>query len=121
MADWPDTLPGYPDQSLFSETIRDPVVRTDMDAGPQKVRLRYTAVPELYQISMVLTREQRAIFIDFYKNTLNYGVDEFDWYHPVNLDAFGNRIPCACRFTGVYQITPQDNHFNLSISMEVVP
>lgn len=121
MESWPSTLPEYPDQTSFSETIQDPVIRTEMDSGPKKNRLRFTAVPELYSMSMVMTRVQRATFIDFYKNDLNYGVDEFSWYHPVDVDGFGARIPCNFRFTGPYQITPQEQMFSVSFTLEVLP
>jgi len=121
MASWPSTLPEYVSQASFSETIQDPVIRTDMDAGPKKARLRFTAVPEQYTISMTLTKEERAIFVAFFKDDLNYGVDEFSWYHPIDVDEFGARVPCYCRFTGPYQFTPQDHVFMLGINMEVLP
>jgi hypothetical protein len=121
MVSWPSTLPAYVSQSSFAETIQDPVIRTDMDAGPMKMRLRFTAVPEKYSISMELTKEERAIFIAFYKDDLNYGVDEFIWYHPVDVDEFGARVACYCRFTSVYQFAPNDHEFTMSIDMEVLP
>lgn len=117
--DWPATLPQYVDQTTFGETIQDPVIRTDMEGGPKKARLRYTAVPEQYTISMILTSSQRTAFLTFYKSTLNYGVDEFVWYHP--LDSGSPRTERYCRFTGPYTISSQDTYFNMSINMEVLP
>lgn len=121
METWPSTLPQYPDQQGFSETIRDPVLRTAMDAGPEKARLRYTAVPEQYKMTMHMTKEQRATFVNFYKSSLGYGVDEFYWYHPINVDGSGDRITVVCRFTSMYTITADNNEFSVTFSMEVLP
>lgn len=115
MASWPETLPQYVDANGFTETIQDPVIRTDMEAGPQKARLRFTAVPEKYTITMPLTATQRATFLTFFKSTIHYGVDEFMWVHPVTRDER------YCRFTSVYQLSPNGIDFTLSISMEVLP
>ena len=115
MASWPVTLPQYVDQDSFSETIQDPVIRTAMDSGPQKARLRYTAVPEQYTIAMTLTSDQRTAFLTFFKATIHYGVDEFTWVHPVTQAA------AYCRFTAPYNLVPDGLDFKLTISMEVLP
>jgi hypothetical protein len=114
MDTWPSTLPQYVEQDSFSETIRNPVVSTEMDAGPKKYRLRYTAVPEMFTISMVLTSAERLIFLAFYKVNLHYGVDEFTWVHPVSQET------ATCRFTGLYNIVPNGLDFTMSIEMEIV-
>lgn len=120
MESWPSTLPQYVDQDAYTETILDPVIRTEMDAGPSKARLRYTAVPEQFTITLKLTAEQRAVFVYFYKYTLNYGVDEFYWYHPTSTTD-SERDVVVCRFISVYTISSNGNEFEVSFNMEVEP
>jgi len=116
---WPSSLPQYVQQDSYSETIIDPVLRTAMDAGPVKTRLRFTMVPEQFNVSIPLTAAQRLVFLAFYKSDLNYGVDTFSWYHPANkID--GAFIYAVCRFTSVYSISANGNEFIASFSMEVV-
>lgn len=113
---WPSTLPDCVDQEGYTETLgRDPVVRTTMDTGPEKVRLRYTAVPESFEISVTMTAAQRATFVAFYRETLRFGVEEFVWKHPATL------VPKYCRFTAPYNFVSRGTDFILTISMEVLP
>lgn len=119
-AQWPEALPQYVNQDSYTETILDPVIRTDVTAGPVKTRLRYTAVPDQFKVSMLLTKAQRKKFIYFYKYTLNYGVSQFIWYHPTDLDGNGDRVPCYCRMTSSYTITPKETDFVVSFSMEII-
>ena len=77
MVAWPNAtyLPQFVDQDGYFQTTQDPLLRTDMDAGPMKVRLRYTAVPEQFTIVLTLTKAQLEYFVTtFFKNTLGYGV-----------------------------------------------
>lgn len=117
METWPDAtyLPQYVDDIGFAESAKDPVIRTDMDTGPAKQRLRYTAVVEQYTITMTLTKTERANFLTFYKGNLAYGSQEFNWIHPVTHEN------CICRFTSTYTLTPMGLGFQLTINMEVLP
>ena len=76
MAAWPASLPQGPFVG-HSEGFPDELVRTKMDAGPAKVRRRYTAsvIPIEYPIQ--LTTAQVTTLRTFYYTTLNGGVDTF--------------------------------------------
>lgn len=115
MADWPSTLPQYVDQDGYNQTIQNPVLSTDMDAGPVKKRLRYTFVPEQFSITLTMTKAQFETFVTFFKSTIHFGADVFSWNHPVT-QAVAN-----CRFTSVYSAVPHGLDFKVSISMEILP
>lgn len=117
MATWPTTLPQFVSQEGYTQTLVDPVLRTESDAGPQKTRLRYTSVPEKFTISLVLTRTQLPIFTDsFFKNELGYGSLTFIWVHPVTRE-----VAPRCRFEGPYNIAPHGVDFTVTINMEILP
>lgn len=116
MATWPLTLPQYVDQDGYTQTITNPLLRTDMEAGPAKVRLRYTAVPEEFNISLVMTKTQFEAFVTFFKRDIHYGADIFTWKHPVTGDISDN-----CRFTSMYNASPHGLDFKVTISMEILP
>lgn len=112
---WPTGLPQFVSQEGFTARTQDPVIRTEMDAGPRKTRLRYTSVPEQFDISLVLTKTQYVLFTDtFFKTALGYGASEFNWKHPITQAA------AVCRFTGVYNAAPHGLDFIVSIGMEIL-
>lgn len=115
MATWPSTLPQFVDQDEYTQTSKNPLIRTDMEAGPAKVRLRYTAVPEEFNISLVMTKTQFESFITFFKQTIHYGADIFLWKHPVT------QTTSNCRFTGMYNAVPHGIDFKVTIPMEILP
>ena len=82
MAAWPASLPQYMNADDYTETRVDGTIRTSMDAGPDFVRRRYTAVPTRFSGSLILTDTQVATLDTFYYTSLNGGVDEIEWDHP---------------------------------------
>lgn len=117
METWPDAtkLPQFVDQDGYTQTSKNPLIRTEMEAGPAKVRLRYTAIPEEFNISLTLTKTQFESFITFFKRDIHYGADVFTWRHPVT-QAISN-----CRFTGMYNAVPHGLDFKVTIPMEILP
>ena len=110
---WPATLPDYVSQEQYSETIQDPVIRTEMDAGPRKARLRYTRVPEVFTVALVLTKAQMGTFEVFFRNHISYGALPFIWKHPrLQTDA-------ECKITGPYTAVPHGLDFIVSFTMEI--
>lgn len=94
MPTWPADLP----QSLrlgFTDTRRDGTIRTAMDAGPEKVRRRYSNTSRrLDAVTLLLTGEQRMILEDFYLYDTAEGSLSFTFTDPNNLAS------CECRFIG---------------------
>lgn len=63
------------------------LVRTEMDAGPAKVRRRYTVSSKYFSGTIILTSEQRNAFEYWYKNALGDGVLRFSMADPQTLQA----------------------------------
>lgn len=63
------------------------LLETPMDAGPPKVRRRFTAAPTPLTGSMTVDVAQLAIFQTFIRDTLLGGAVPFDWVRPSTSDA----------------------------------
>ena len=77
-ATWPASLPVPTDESLNYAPLVEPVITTQMETGAPKRRRRFTAVPETFNCTLILTREQIAILQTFVITTLK-DVLPFDW------------------------------------------
>lgn len=76
-ATWPSTLPN-PQADNVSYADVDNALRTQMDAGVDKVRRRYTAVAVPCSVTLQLTEAQVDTLDNFEQTTLG-GVLPFDW------------------------------------------
>lgn len=81
MPAWPGSLPAAPLLG-HRETAPEMVVRTEMDAGPAKLRRRFTAGVRTLEIPLVLSDAQVQALDDFYVTTLAGGTLRFDHKHP---------------------------------------
>jgi len=81
MPTWPVTLPTQPNGD-FSETPPDLLLRSEMDAGPDKVRKRYTAGVREFEVEYKFLPEQMDIWEAFYEDDLDDGANSFTWPHP---------------------------------------
>lgn len=104
---WPPGLPQAPRLAELVETPPNLVVRSEMDVGPAKVRRRAVAGVTTWQMALNITRDQRALLLDFFRVTLLEGALAFDWRNPVT------HAPAEFRFVGVPTIRP--------LSMRVSP
>lgn len=80
---WPSDLP----DEQFEDLNYNPGsgrIRTSMDQGPAKQRKRFTAVPKFIQLDMYLDGDQLQSFETWFEDTLDHGVLDFDWEHPVD-------------------------------------
>ena len=77
---WPATLPDCLES--WEETERPSVIRTAMDAGPPKVRRRFTAPMREIRCTMNLRRDQYLAFRDFFDVTCGQGVNWHTFTHP---------------------------------------
>ncbi len=111
MADiyYPATLPeiiapGYKSQD------QDGVIRTDMDAGPQKTRPRYTACSEYITCQVVCDDTEHDNFMAFYRITTARGALRFVMKHPgtgVNRYFRFREPPAAAETSGLWAISLQ--------------
>lgn len=82
MSTWPSTLP--PLRLPVQQTSQDQTLRTSMDAGPQKVRRRFTAGSRYYTIPLRVDGVQKATLETFFDDTLEGGALSFDMEDPVS-------------------------------------
>ena len=82
MAAWPVSLPALVLRQGFEEREPDNTVRTEMEAGLDKVRARYTSGDDDFQQTLGMTSAQIDTFKTFYRTTLSYGTLSFTWVHP---------------------------------------
>jgi len=116
MAAWPDTLPAYPLLDSFRETVPNTVIRTDMEQGPAKVRLRTTAAVRTMTVGYLLSKAQVAALETFYLATLQGGALAFDFTHPRSNSA------ASCRFVRPPEYSSSNgNFFKVAIELEMLP
>ena len=82
MTAWPSSLPDYVLQQGHSEALANVTSRSQMDAGPAKVRRRFTAGPRTVNAIVRLTTAQTQTLDTFYETTLVGGSLAFDWVLP---------------------------------------
>jgi hypothetical protein len=108
---YPDSLPAVR-ASGFQAQYQDPVLRTQMDAGPVKQRLRYTAAPKKFSATIVADEAEREIFEAWFVETLGFGALRFVMRNPQTLD------PEEFRFSGVYSEAETDGLFTITMPLE---
>lgn len=82
MPTWPITLPVEPVADSIIETPPNLLARSEMDAGPAKVRKRFTAGVRKFEVAYVFQPAEMAIWEDFYENSLSDGALSFTYPHP---------------------------------------
>lgn len=117
MATWPASLPQNLNVGGFQYSQQDQAIRTEMDAGPAFVRRRFTAAATQFSGVVYVDSTQHATFWTFYNSTINGGVDEFTWTHPID------GTSASVRFVGVPSVTPVQTGvlFALSMQLEILP
>jgi hypothetical protein len=108
---YPASLPAVR-ASGFQAQYQDPVIRTQMDAGPAKQRLRHTAAPKRFAATIVVDEAEREIFEAWHKETLGFGTLRFAMENPQTLDLE------EFRFTAMYSETELDGLFEISLPLE---
>ena len=88
------------------------VIRTKMDAGPNKTRRRYTASTKTFSGSMLLNSSQRIELERFYRVSLADGALRFIFTDPQTLEAG------EFRFTEDYAEKSVDGMFEITMSLE---
>ena len=100
MSTWPSTLPGI--RLPVEAEHQDGILRTAMDAGPQKARRRFNATSAFYTVPMRMTGTQLGTLNSFYDNNLMFTFENpetgdnetFRWASPLSYRAVvGNETP----------------------------
>jgi len=79
---WPVSLPTLPLVAGAVEKAPELAIRTDMDTGPPKVRMRTSAGSYILQCEFLMTGTQLAAFMTFWETTTYGGTLSFEWTHP---------------------------------------
>lgn len=80
MADvtWPLSLPQLIERPDYREKLPDITIRTQMDAGPDKVRLGSTTGYRMLEGAIICDPAQYATFVTFFKDSVKGGALPFD-------------------------------------------
>jgi len=118
MAVWPVTLPQSASWQGYARRIVDSRVRTQMDAGPPKMRPRYRAAIVEHDVPvMYLTKAQWVLLETFYSSTLLNGTMPFDWTDPVSGAAVSFRFKTPPQLGGM--LGPDT--IPVTLNLEVMP
>lgn len=117
---WPVSLPQELRIADHAATFPSGAIRTQMDAGPAKVRKRFTAAPVPHSGSLLVTGTQLQTLWDFFTDSLQMGAEEFEWVDPRTGDA------AMVRFTEPPRTAPRaprgsSNYWRVDLSIEVMP
>jgi hypothetical protein len=113
---WPTTLPQLLEAAGYARSAADVTLRTAMDAGPAKVRRRFSAGPQPVSGRITLTDAQLATFHAWFRDSLLGGALRFSWTDP------DSQEPVEMRFTGPPTWTARDsNLYHLQLPLEILP
>jgi hypothetical protein len=77
MESYPDMLPGFQlDNFGYEDT--DNTLRTEMEGGPDRVRLRTTQTDTLFTVSAKMSYHQLETFEAWFRYKINKGIDWFE-------------------------------------------
>lgn len=113
---WPASLPQNPQLMGFQESGAGATVRTQMDAGPAKVRRRFTIEVRNISLALVMTTAQVATFDTFWTSTISYGALAFDWVDFRTLAAQTYRIASRPAYTAL-----GNGYWRVEFMLETVP
>jgi hypothetical protein len=100
----------------LSASLPDTVLRTQMDAGPAKVRRRFTAGVEPTRASVLLTKAESATFRTWFRDTLLDGSLAFEHTHPLTA------ATATFRFTAPPQYRMESQRgISWELPLEVLP
>ena len=89
---WPHVLPQQLLVEGYGEQLSNQLIRTEMDAGPAKVRRRFTAAPRPVSGSIIVSPAQLVFFRAWYYNVLLGGSLRFGWTDPFATDEITNLL-----------------------------
>ena len=112
---WPSSLPTCPETD-YSESLKDNVIRSDMDAGMQKMRQRYTRTQRMLKVSYLLTDAQKATFYTFFSD-IKGGALPFNLPDPLTQASIVVRTTGA--ITGPTFVTK--NLWRVQFELEILP
>jgi len=116
MSSWPSTLPALPLRSGFSESPPDTTIRTSMDAGPAKIRRRFTANVRPISVSYLLSSAQIGYLDTFYVTTTVGGSASFTMTDPRTNSSKSFRFVAPPEYS-----LSSGNYWNVNLKLEQMP
>jgi hypothetical protein len=113
---WPETLPDELFVSGYGHSLADTTITSEMDAGPAKVRRRFTAGVEPISGTMILSETELGYLETFYDTTTLSGAIRFTWTKPP-----AHSEECEMRFTQAPSWTKVEDQYEVSLSLEILP
>jgi hypothetical protein len=114
---WPLSLPAAPLVKGYAEVPPNIVLRSTVDAGPPKVRRRFTAGVGQIECGYALTRAEMTTLDDFFFITTGGGALPFLWVEP------RRSAELSVRFKEPPHYRPEDSNevWMASLVLEVLP
>jgi hypothetical protein len=116
---WPAAPFPQTPQRGYQETVGTNIVRSPMDAGPAKQRLR-SKRPSTMAVQFLLTKTEVTTLENFINNTL-YGVRRFSFTHPRTKATVECRIVPQGdgQFFTLNYVAP--DYYNANLQFEILP
>ena len=109
---WPDALPSDFLAEGLTVKPQSNVIRTKMDAGPNKARRRYTARSVLFSGKQRFDDDELDIFKQFFRTVLADGVLRFYFNDPTNDEL------AEFRFTEDYSVVEIGGLWEVTLPLE---
>lgn len=116
---WLVFLPQVPQADGYTETTPDVVLRTPMDSGPDKVRLKDTAGPTMINLTFRMSGEQRIVFDRWFRDVLKFGTVTFKWAHWLTGEINNYRIVGQPQYAAV--AGQRGLHWDVAMAWERLP
>lgn len=114
--EWPLSLPDWLRREGHSETEGDTVLRTQMEYGQDKVRKRFTKGIDSISSNMLLSKEQKPIFKEFFRTSLGGGALKFKFKDPYT------QLDVVYRFSDMPVYTEIGGGWvNVTFNVQVIP
>ena len=116
MPTWPATLPQEILQRGYAEGMGDNVLRSQVSAGPEKTRRRFTSAPRPLRGVMTLTKAQLDIFKSFFRGDIADGALSFDFPHPHYPSAIQVKFQTPPTWTNA-----RGDNYNVNLDLRIQP
>jgi hypothetical protein len=117
---WPGGLPQNQFIAVADERQKG-ALRTAMDAGPAKMRRRFSAVVRAIICPIEMTGTQKGIFDTFFNTTLAEGALPFTWSDPATDATQNYRFTAPPKFTLDVGGEPGARLWKASLALEILP
>lgn len=113
---WPDGLPSAPLRDGYSESQASAVIRTDMDAGPARVRRRTSAHVTDITARYLFNDAQMDTFMAFFNQDAGAGAVIFAMPHPRTGETVSARFRTPPQARAL-----QRGYSFVDVSLEIMP